>query len=70
MEKCPKCNKYSVAYDAYRKVHRCMIDGCSCVVIDDKTYSYLKADSSDNTINEIKVEEGKETGILKKYSLA
>lgn len=70
MQKCPKCNRYSVAYDAYRKVNRCMIDGCSCVVIDNTTYSYLKADSSDNTINEVKVEKGRETGILRKYSLA
>lgn len=70
MQKCPRCKRYSVAYDAYRKVNRCMIDGCSCVVIDDHTYSYLKADSSNNTVNRVKVEEGRETGILKKYSLA
>lgn len=70
MKKCPRCNKYSVAYDAYRKVNRCMIDGCSCVVIDEHSYSYLKADSSSNTVSRVKIEEGRETSILKKYSLA
>lgn len=69
MEKCPKCNKYSVSYDAYRRVKRCMVDGCSCVIIDENSYSMLKMDVSGKTVNRVKVENGKEAGVLKKYNL-
>lgn len=69
MKKCPKCNKYTVDYDAYRGVNRCMVDGCSCIVIDDDSYSFLKIDSSSKTINRVKVEKGTETAIIKKYNL-
>jgi len=69
MRKCPKCNNYTVDYDAYRKIYRCMMTGCSCIVLDDNTYSYLKIDPSTKTINRVKVERGTETSIIKKYTL-
>ncbi len=69
MEKCPKCNQYTVGYDAYRKVKRCMVDGCSCIVINKHAYSYLKNNSfSNNIINRVKVENGSEV-IIKKYNI-
>jgi len=67
MNRCPKCNKYSIDYDPYRRVHRCMIDGCSCVIINENSYSILKVDSKNKTINRIKIENGEEVEILKKY---
>jgi len=69
MEKCPRCNKYTVDYDAYRGINKCLVDSCGCVVIDEDTYSYLKIDLSTKTINEVKVEKGTETSIIKKYHL-
>jgi phage FluMu protein Com len=70
MKKCPKCNNFSVAFDAYRMVDRCMLDGCSCIVIDTSTYSYLKADPPSKSINRVKVENGAETAVMKRFKLA
>ncbi|MGD0886156.1 MAG: hypothetical protein ABSA46_15025 [Thermodesulfovibrionales bacterium] len=69
MEKCPKCNRFTLGYDRYRGVLRCMVIGCSCVVIDENSYSYLKPDPSTKTMNRIKVERGNETKVIKKYSM-
>lgn len=46
-----------------------MVDGCSCVIIDENSYSMLKLDVSGKTVNRVKVEKGKEAGVLKKYNL-
>lgn len=70
MKKCPKCGNFSIDYDTYKGVFRCMIDGCSCIVIDENTYSYLKADPSKKMICRIKVEQGRETKVIKEYSMA
>ncbi len=69
MKKCPTCNNYTIEYDAYRGVYRCMMVGCSCIVIDDDTYSFLKIDPSAKTINRVKVVNGAETKVIKKYNL-
>jgi hypothetical protein len=69
MDRCPKCKRLTIAYDSYRGVSRCMVDGCSCVVIDANSYSYLKPDLTTRTMNRIKVERGSETKIIKKYSM-
>jgi len=68
-QKCPRCNKYTVDYDAYRRVNKCLVDICGCVVIDEDTYAYLKIDLSTKTINEVKVAKGTETSIINKYHL-
>ncbi len=68
MKKCPKCNNFSVDYDPYRKVEACMMDGCSCIVVNDSTYSYLKRDSSNGKVCRIE-ENGKDRKIVKEFIL-
>ncbi len=70
MRRCPKCHKLSVAYDPYKGVDVCMIDNCSCIVLDENSFSYLKTDISSGTINRIKVVSGHESGIMKRYKIA
>lgn len=70
MDKCPRCHKYTVAYDSYRGVNRCMVDGCSCIVIDENTYSYLRSNPSSRTIDNVKMCNGVEEGIIRKYRMA
>ncbi len=69
MDRCPKCKRHTVTYDGYRGVRRCMVDGCTCVVIDHKSYSYLKRDSKQKEIHRVRVVDGVEKGTLKKYQL-
>lgn len=69
MDKCPKCHKFTVAYDSYRKVTRCMVDGCSCIVIDKETYSHLKANLTSGTVDRVKVKNGSEKGIVRRYKI-
>ncbi len=69
MEKCPRCNKYSVSYDSSRGENMCLIDGCTTYVIDKDTYSYLKINPVEKTINRIKVVNGIEKEIIKSYKL-
>jgi hypothetical protein len=69
MKKCPKCGNFSVDLDSYKGAYVCMIDGCSCVLIDENSYSFLKHDPSTKTVNRVKVEGGHETNIIKKYTL-
>lgn len=69
MKNCPKCGNYTVDYDAYRRVYRCIMVGCSCIVLDNNTYSFLKIDSSAKTMNRVKVEKETEISIIKKYNL-
>lgn len=69
MEKCPKCGRYTIAYDGYRRVHRCMVDGCSCIVLDEESYSCLKQDSATGTVNRVRIVDGVEKDVLKKYQL-
>lgn len=70
MKRCPICKNFSVAFDPSRKAYRCMVAGCSCVVIDEHSYSYLKPDPSSRSISRVKVERGRETKVIKKYSMA
>lgn len=66
-EKCPKCHRFTTAYDSYRKVKRCMVDGCSCIVIDKDNYSYLKRNLATGDMNRVNVNKGKETHIIQQY---
>ncbi len=68
MEKCPKCGQYSVDYNPYKKSHVCMIDGCSCVVINSNSYSFLKINPTAKTIDRVKVEDEIEIEVVKKYN--
>ncbi len=70
MRRCPKCHKLSVSYDPYKGVDVCMVDDCSCIILDENSFSYLKADISTGTINRIKVVRGHEAEIIKKYRMA
>lgn len=45
MEKCPRCNHWTVSYDSHRRVKKCSRVGCMCVVYKDGSYSYLRYDS-------------------------
>ena len=46
MEKCPRCEKYMVAFDSYRRVKRCHNDACSAHVHEDGSYSFLRGASN------------------------
>jgi hypothetical protein len=70
MKKCPKCGNYSVSYDAYRGIELCMIDECSCHIIDENSFSYLEFDPSTGTMNRIKVEKDHEPQVVKQYDIA
>lgn len=63
MTKCPRCGHFTVAYDSYRKITRCYIDGCSCVINKDGSYNYLKIDAKNETTYDINVKGGQETVI-------
>ena len=69
MEFCPRCGKYTVAFDSYRMVKRCLSDACSCIVIDENTYSHLTSTTKD-TVDRVKVRNGVNIGIIKTYALA
>ena len=60
MKKCPRCKQYTVAYDGYKNVERCMVVGCGCIVIDNKSYSYLRRDNITHTMTRILVKIGTE----------
>ena len=69
MKKCPHCHKYTVEYDASRKVTRCMADECSCIIVNDSTYLILKpAASTREGINLVKVVDGEETDIVEQFA--
>lgn len=70
MDKCPKCNQFAVGFDSYRGVTRCMVDGCSCIVIDEHSYSFLKPDPSTRTVDRVQIEHGTQIAVLRKFSLA
>lgn len=53
MKKCPKCGKYTVDYDAYRMVYRCLMFECSCIVEDDNSYSFFEIDPSTKTMHKV-----------------
>jgi hypothetical protein len=71
MDKCPRCGMYAVTYDAFRGVTRCLVDGCSCQIIDDKSYSILRANPSKKTIERVLIKKGEENSlnpeVLKSY---
>ena len=79
MEECLNCGNESVAYDGYKGIERCLIDGCTFQIIsrDDKgkvkTYSILRYNSGTNSMDRIELEVGSETivnpKILKSYRL-
>ena len=69
MEICPKCHKYSVEYDSYRKANVCLSDGCSCIIIDSSSYSYIKSDPVSKKISRVQVEGDTETKTLKQYAM-
>lgn len=67
MEKCPKCGRYSVAVDSYRRVKRCHIDGCMAHITENG-YSFLRGGSNGNTVERVnKTLDGREE-VLKTYN--
>ena len=67
MKKCPKCKHHSVAFDAYRKINRCMIDGCSCIVNTDSSFSFLRHDFTAGVVDRVQIKDEKET-VIKTYN--
>lgn len=67
MEQCPRCKKFTIAHDGYKRVKRCMDDGCSCIIIDKDSYSVLRRDSSGKKIHRVKITAGEEKAVLKSY---
>ncbi len=60
MEQCPSCKRYTVAYDGYKQVNRCMVDGCGCEIVDKDHYSILRLNTGNDLVERVKVkrEEG------------
>lgn len=69
MEKCPMCHHFSIETSSSNKAQKCTVDGCSCEVYDTSSYSYLKPEPLEGTISRVKVEEGNETQVIKKYHM-
>ncbi|MEK6757860.1 MAG: hypothetical protein AABX88_01910 [Nanoarchaeota archaeon] len=69
MDKCPKCKEFSVSYDSYRRKNKCIIDGCTAIVIDENTYSYLKHDYERKVAERVKIINGIETEVIKTFNL-
>lgn len=67
MKRCPVCNSWSVAYDPYRKVDKCMNTGCSCIIDDESTYSYLEQGPNAGIVHRVKASSGE---VLKEYKVA
>ncbi len=67
MKKCPKCKHFSVEYSSHTGTYKCTVDGCTCIVYDASSYSYLKPEPSSNSVSRVKVVQGNETGVIKKY---
>lgn len=70
MQKCPKCNHFSVEYNSHAGAYMCTVDGCSCIVYDKKSYSYLKPEPLNKTVSRVKVVEGHEAEVIKRYVIA
>lgn len=69
MEKCPKCGKYMVAFDSYRKVKRCHIDGCTTHVYDDGSYSVLYCNDLTNKAQTIQIFPNGAEKIIREWTL-
>ncbi len=68
MRRCPICKNLSVGYDSYRKAYRCTMPGCSCIVVDETTYSYLKKEKN-GTVVRVELSNGG-TRVVKEYKVA
>ncbi len=65
MEKCPKCGRYLVSRDGYRRVKRCHAYGCTVHITKDG-YSFLRGGAG-NTVERVeKTRDGREK-VLKIY---
>lgn len=69
MQKCPKCNHYTVEYSSHNSADSCTRDGCSCIVYDSSSYSYLRPDAPSRTISRVKVIRGGEDETIKRYNM-
>lgn len=75
MERCPVCKNFTVDFDAYRLVHRCLMFGCTYQV--EKTTevkeirTILVVDYKNKRYRRVEVDEfGQQTGrIVKEYEL-
>lgn len=66
MEKCPKCGRYLVSRDGYRRVKRCHADGCT-VHITESGYSFLRGGAGSTVERVEKTRDGREN-VLKTYN--
>ena len=66
MEKCPKCGRYSVAVDSYRRIKRCHTDGCT-VHITENGYSFLRSGVGDTVERVNRTPDGSEK-VLKTFN--
>lgn len=69
MTKCPCCNKYTIAYDGYFGVNKCTVDGCNAIVVDNETYSYIKNNHANKTMDRVEVKGGVYTKVLKRFKM-
>lgn len=69
MKKCPKCNKWMVAFDGYRKVTKCHNDACSAHIYEDSSYSHLRGTSGGNVVERVRIFPDGREKVMKKISL-
>lgn len=69
MRKCPKCGNFTIAYDTYREVLRCMADECGCTIIDENAYSYFKYNRDRKTMDKIRTDKDGNNEVIKSYSM-
>jgi len=60
---------YSIDYNSHYGQKACYIDGCSVLVNDDGSYSYLKHDYKRKVAERVKVVNGIEKEVIKTYNL-
>jgi len=69
MEECPKCNNYSVDFDSHYGQKACYTDGCTVLIEDNNSYSYIKQDKNKNIAERIKVVNGIEKEVMYSHKL-
>ncbi len=58
-ERCPKCGKFFVEYDSYRRTKMCHNDSCRARINNDGSFSYISRDQ-DEIIKILRYPDGKE----------
>ncbi len=75
MEECPRADyhpvksRFTVDYDSHYGQKACHVDGCTTLVNDDGSYSYLKHDYKRKVVERVKVVDGIEKEVMYTHNL-